>query len=78
MKTTKKQIVDYWSKRIYEGDLSVDWAEAHERCWRCTEKIKLQKCHIIPDSLGGLDDPGNLVLLVTDAIGKHRTSKMKK
>ena len=27
------------------------------------KKFKLQKCHIIPDSLGGLDDPSNLVLL---------------
>lgn len=63
IKTTKKQIVDYWSRIQDECGLSVDWAEAHERCWRCGYKKKLQKCHIIPDSLGGKDEPSNLVLL---------------
>lgn len=63
IKTTKKQIVDYWSSIEDECGLSVDWAEAEERCWRCGYKKKLQRCHIIPDSLGGKDEPSNLVLL---------------
>ena len=52
-----------WEEREDESDLSVDWAEAEEICWRCGCKRKLQRCHIIPDSLGGKDEPSNLVLL---------------
>ena len=63
IKTTKKQIIDYWSRIQDECELSVDWAEANERCWRCGYRKNLQKCHIIPDSLGGKDEPSNLVLL---------------
>lgn len=63
IKTTKKEIVDYWSRIEDECGLSVDWAEAKERCWRCGYEKRLQRCHIIPDSLGGKDEPSNLVLL---------------
>ncbi len=63
IKTTKKEIVNYWSGIEDECVLSVDWAEAEERCWRCGYKARLQRCHIIPDSLGGRDEPSNLVLL---------------
>lgn len=63
IKTTKKEIVDYWSRRKDETLLSVDWSEAETRCWRCGYKSKLQRCHIIPDSLGGEDTPSNFVLL---------------
>lgn len=63
IKTKKEEIVDYWFSIIDESDLSVDAAEANERCWRCGCKKSLQRCHIIPDSLGGKDEPSNLVLL---------------
>jgi len=63
IKTTKKQIVDYWVLLEDECGLSVDWAEAEERCWRCGYEANLQRCHIIPESLGGKDEPSNLVLL---------------
>jgi len=63
IKTKKKDIVKYWTLLQDECGLSVDWAEAHERCWRCGHKAPLQRCHIIPDSLGGKDEPSNLVLL---------------
>lgn len=63
IKTTKKQIVDYWETRVDECELSIDWAEAEERCWRCGYEKRLQRCHIIPDCLGGEDKPSNLVLL---------------
>ena len=64
--TTTTKIVDivsYWEKIKYEGDLGVDWADAHERCWRCGCEARLQKCHITPHSIGGEDKPSNLVLM---------------
>lgn len=63
IKTTPEEIIDYWEQIEDECDLSIDWSEAHERCWRCGCERKLQRCHIIPDSLGGKDEPSNLVLL---------------
>jgi hypothetical protein len=60
---SNKAIVAYWSKREEEGELSVDWADAHERCWRCGSKANLTQCHIIPDSRGGTKEPSNIVLL---------------
>ena len=63
IKTTVEEIIDYWEQREDETDLSVDWSDAHEICWRCGCERKLQKCHIIPHSLGGTDEPSNLVLL---------------
>lgn len=47
-----------------EMELSIDFSDAHERCWRCGYKKKaLERCHIIPHSLGGKDTPSNFVLL---------------
>ena len=63
IKTNISQAVDYWSKRIDECGLSVDWYEAHTHCWRCGCEKNLERCHIIPDSLGGEDAPHNIVLL---------------
>lgn len=63
IKTKKKEIVDYWAKHIDECGLSIDFSEAHELCWRCGCKRNLERCHIIPDSLGGEDKPSNFVLL---------------
>lgn len=55
--------MDYWFSIVDECGLSVDAAEAHERCWRCGCEGTLERCHIIPDSLGGEDKASNLVLL---------------
>jgi hypothetical protein len=63
IKTTVDQIVSYWAIKVDESTLSIDFSEAHERCWRCAYKTKLERCHIIPHSLGGQDAPENLVLL---------------
>lgn len=63
IKTQKQEIVDYWFSIVDESDLSVDAAEASERCWRCGEEARLERCHIVPASLGGEDSPSNLVLL---------------
>ena len=65
IKTKKEEIVKYWffEQMVDESGLSVDAAEAHERCWRCGCEYNLERCHIIPASLGGKDEPSNLVLL---------------
>lgn len=63
MEATHSEIVHYWSQHQDESGLSVDWAEAGRLCWRCAETRLLQRCHIVPRALGGLDEPGNLVLL---------------
>ena len=57
---------DYHSQRVSELDVAVDWGDwetEHARCWCCGHTAKLQKCHIIPRSLGGIDEPSNLVPL---------------
>lgn len=63
-----EDIVQYWQPRVYEQDIGTDWDEAEHRCWRCGvrrsgKKSKLEKCHIIPASLGGPDTVDNLILL---------------
>lgn len=63
IETSQQDIVDYWVIHEDECGLAVDWAEAHERCWRCGYKSRLERCHIVPHSLGGSEDPANLVLL---------------
>ncbi len=63
IKTSLPEIIDYWKKHVDECGLSVDWAEADSHCWRCGCEKDLERCHIVPDSLGGKDEPANLVLL---------------
>ncbi len=61
MAASTTQIVAYWVE--HEVEMAVDWSTAHERCWRCGYRTRLEKCHIVPVSLGGNDDAENLVLL---------------
>lgn len=61
-----RDIVDYWSRRQDECGLSVDWSEAHKRCWCCAGVRRLQRCHITPRSLRGSDDASNRVLLCAE------------
>lgn len=63
IKTTKEQMIEFWETKIKQEDIGISWQEAKERCWRCGHKGDLQRCHIVPDSLGGKDAPENLVLL---------------
>lgn len=63
LKATNMEIIEYWRKRISDWDIAVDWDQAEDHCWGCGIKAKLYRCHIIPASLGGVDDPNNLVLL---------------
>ena len=55
--------VDFWKDRVDECDLGVDFSGATTNCWRCGYLRKLQKCHIVPKSLGGKDEPENIIPL---------------
>ena len=73
IKTTHKEIVDYWSQYIYEGDMGTDWSEALNHCWRCGYEHKtksLHRCHIIAKQFGGEDKASNLVLLCSICHGE--------
>ena len=63
IKTTITQAIDYWISNEDELNLSIDWEEASNHCWRCGCENNLDRCHIIPDALGGEDHPSNIVLL---------------
>lgn len=66
IKTKIKDIVEYWCEHEKDDCPSFDWSEADKVCWRCGYERKLQRCHIIPDSLGGKDEPSNFVLLCAE------------
>jgi hypothetical protein len=74
IKTTKKEIIEYWmdSPNYANGDevgMAIDQADLDEdggRCWRCGTTKNVQRCHIIPHSQGGRDEPSNLLLLCRD------------
>lgn len=70
IKTTSKQIVEYWSEKVSDWELTVEWCNATKRCWRCGRETSLQRAHIIPDSLGGKDEPSNLILLCARCHGE--------
>lgn len=63
--TSKREIVDCWASRRSDDIelMACDWADAHNMCWRCGLARRLEKCHIVADSIGGLDEPSNYVLL---------------
>lgn len=64
---TPDEIRAYWMQRINESDMGCDWSDALERCWRCSRQgtvdKALQRCHIVPRSIGGEDVPSNYVML---------------
>ena len=62
-----KECWEFHSDYVSELDVAVDWGSFDsewQRCWSCGHDTnKLQRCHIIPKSLGGEDKPHNLVPL---------------
>ena len=55
--------IAHHSKTRDESDMGCDWDEAALRCWRCGRDSTLQQCHIVPRSMGGSDEPSNMVAL---------------
>ena len=66
IKTTKEQIIK-WAIPNLGDTLGVDASEMHSHCWRCGYENNIvgstERCHVIPDSLGGKDIPSNYRLL---------------
>ena len=62
-----KDCWDYHSKHIDDHDVAVEWDfwdEDQSKCWCCGRKTShLQKCHLVPKSLGGTFEPSNIVPL---------------
>lgn len=63
IKTTKQEIATYWASHIDALGLTITSQQAGTHCWRCGVKKRLDRCHILADSLGGMDTPSNFVLL---------------
>jgi hypothetical protein len=62
-KTKKEDIIKFWISKVDETELNFDWGDADLVCWNCGCERKTQRCHIVPHSLNGDDDPSNYVLL---------------
>ena len=63
IKTNIREAAEYWMGCYSELEVNIDWSEAESHCWRCGCEKNLQRCHIVPHSLGGADQPDNIVLL---------------
>jgi len=61
-----KDAVAYWEPEFDDSDIGCEWSEADVRCWRCGYLRTCQRCHIVPKSCGGLDDPSNVIPLCAD------------
>lgn len=58
-----EDIVNYWRNSAWFLDLNIAPERAASCCWRCGSRQDIQRCHIVPDALGGGSEESNLVLL---------------
>ncbi len=60
----RESIVQYWRNEI-EKKVNINWDKALTNCWACGNNFggSLEKCHIIPDILGGEMKVDNMVLM---------------
>ena len=61
-----KECWDHCSGIVSELDVAVDWGSWESecsRCWCCGHEGRLQRCHVVPKSLGGDDSAANVVPL---------------
>ena len=64
--TTKKQIVEWAVSNLDECGYGCDADVMDTHCWRCGYERYTERCHVIPDALGGEDIPSNYRLLCSD------------
>ncbi len=58
-----EDIVNYWRNSAWFIELNILPEHAANCCWRCGSRQDIQRCHIVPDALGGGFEESNLVLL---------------
>jgi hypothetical protein len=61
-----KECWDHYSGIVSELDVAVDWGDwntERNKCWCCGHESRLQRCHVVPKSLGGSDAAANIVPL---------------
>jgi hypothetical protein len=60
-----KDIALYWSEKGIPISIPVEYEDLDKCCWNCGEEKnkRIQRCHIVPKSLGGSNTADNFVLL---------------
>lgn len=67
--TKREKIAQYWRDQIENKGAKVkintSWENALTHCWACGNNFggSLERCHIIPDALGGTNKVSNLFLM---------------
>lgn len=60
---SSEKIALFWLPKLKQYGIFEDIDTALYHCWRCNSRRRLERCHIMPSSLGGKDHESNLVLL---------------
>lgn len=63
IKTSAKEIVEYWQKQDTFVAMIDEVEEATDYCWRCFKKAVTKHCFIVDPAMGGKDEPSNFMLL---------------
>lgn len=62
-RTQNERIAEHWRGSAWFQALNIADEQAARCCWRCGSRQDIQRCHIVPDALGGSSEESNLVLL---------------